>query len=214
MEYSIKRQQSELYHHGIFGQRWGIRRYQNEDGTRTDAGKKREAAARRETDSMSDEELRAKVNRLNDEQNYRRIMGNRNKSKTSQNLRTAANVMQIGASTLEIGNAVTGGKYKDAKTVVNDAKRVTDSTSRLSDQIDKNRENPEVSINLKKMSDAELKKNINRLLLEEQYDRLMAPKRVTKGEKFTNKILPTIASVVGVAGSLASLALTIQSLRK
>ncbi len=29
----------ELYHHGIKGQKWGVRRYQNEDGTLTDAGK-------------------------------------------------------------------------------------------------------------------------------------------------------------------------------
>ncbi len=32
---------SELCHHGIKGQRWGIRRYQNEDGTLTEAGRKR-----------------------------------------------------------------------------------------------------------------------------------------------------------------------------
>lgn len=31
----------ELYHHGIKGQRWGIRRYQNKDGSLTEAGKKR-----------------------------------------------------------------------------------------------------------------------------------------------------------------------------
>lgn len=31
----------ELYHHGIKGQRWGIRRYQNEDGTLTAEGRKR-----------------------------------------------------------------------------------------------------------------------------------------------------------------------------
>lgn len=31
----------ELYHHGIKGQKWGIRRYQNEDGTLTAAGKSR-----------------------------------------------------------------------------------------------------------------------------------------------------------------------------
>lgn len=30
-----------LEHHGILGQRWGVRRYQNYDGTLTEAGKKR-----------------------------------------------------------------------------------------------------------------------------------------------------------------------------
>lgn len=31
-----------LVHHGIKGQKWGIRRYQNEDGSLTVAGKKRQ----------------------------------------------------------------------------------------------------------------------------------------------------------------------------
>ena len=31
----------ELYHHGIKGQRWGIRRFQNEDGSLTAEGKQR-----------------------------------------------------------------------------------------------------------------------------------------------------------------------------
>ena len=30
-----------IYHHGVKGQRWGIRRYQNEDGSLTEEGKKR-----------------------------------------------------------------------------------------------------------------------------------------------------------------------------
>lgn len=44
MEVIVKRTNpDELYHHGIKGQKWGVRRYQNADGSLTSAGKKRYA---------------------------------------------------------------------------------------------------------------------------------------------------------------------------
>ena len=54
---------NELYHHGILGQKWGVRRYQNPDGTYTEAGKKRRAPLRTRLDAKKDakEYARAKM---------------------------------------------------------------------------------------------------------------------------------------------------------
>ena len=89
---------NELQHHGILGMKWGVRRYQNKDGSLTPAGKRREAnidrkmlnqarkynelkrkkltntntnnSYRNKIKGMSDEELRTKTNRLELENRY------------------------------------------------------------------------------------------------------------------------------------------------
>ena len=44
----------ELYHHGVKGQKWGVRRYQNEDGSLTPAGRKRMDKQIKKVNSMYD----------------------------------------------------------------------------------------------------------------------------------------------------------------
>lgn len=69
----------ELYHFGIKGMKWGVRRFQNRDGTRTKAGKRRERLGReswkrKDATRLSDDELRKRISRLQTERNYKQLM--------------------------------------------------------------------------------------------------------------------------------------------
>ena len=66
-----------LGHSGIKGQKWGIRRYQNEDGTLTEAGKARynQDGSRKNPEKMSDTELANANRRLGAESQYRQLTG-------------------------------------------------------------------------------------------------------------------------------------------
>lgn len=75
---------NELRHYGIKGMKWGVRRYQKKDGTLTSAGKKRyadddlsedykKAHSSKNIKSMSDAELRSRLNRLQMEQQYSKL---------------------------------------------------------------------------------------------------------------------------------------------
>lgn len=59
-----------LYHHGILGQHWGIRRFQNEDGSRTSLGRKHDRELERKLSKKNTEEKSTKKerNKLTDNQ--------------------------------------------------------------------------------------------------------------------------------------------------
>lgn len=74
-----------LSHSGTKGQKWGLRRYQNEDGTYTEEGKRRRRkdhpdyvkAHSKNVRDMSDEELASAVRRINNERIYSQSQSNK-----------------------------------------------------------------------------------------------------------------------------------------
>lgn len=93
-------EQDCLSHHGIKGQKWYVRRFQNKDGSLTSAGRKRYAEDSKEqkkkTDNnissdskkkniseMSDEELRTAINRVKLENDYKQYVEGSKKEEVS-----------------------------------------------------------------------------------------------------------------------------------
>lgn len=113
-----------LYHYGIQGQRWGQRRFQNEDGTYTDEGKRR-----RRNNSYNlnySEEQRARDKRVYGRGGVRRINRHMNEgdgvatarsreaSRINSTRRAAKVGGNIGALTGSMGGYLASKKYTDS----------------------------------------------------------------------------------------------------
>lgn len=149
----------ELYHYGILGQKWGIRRYQNADGTLTSEGRERMLAKARKYESK-------------------------------------ANVTIGKSYNAKLKRAKLNQKAKDARYEVrkSDLKK-----ARLKKAAEKNSSENNAKKSVKDMSDDELKREIARAKLENEYSQLH-PKHVSAGQKFASyvfkrMILPSATSV-------------------
>lgn len=157
---------NDLEHSGIKGMKWGIRRYQNKDGSLTPAGKKRynqELAKVREAEKVlkAKQATKAKIDRLN----------------------ARKKAVEEGEQELESVSGRTRIKPKKG------AETSVTATPKKKTAID--------------MTDDELRKSIERLNLEKQYNTLQSelnPKKASRGktfmEKFKDEVINKLATSV------------------
>ena len=160
-----------LCHYGVKGMRWGVRRYQNSDGSLTPAGRKRYERDQRE-----------------------------NSSKKKGN---------------KVGQADPNRWVKEDLTRT---QRLTNETAGLARNLkaanDQSiRSKPRKRMDLSDMSDQELRNQINRELLERQYNDVFNPPTVSKGRQYASQILETTGTVLAIGSSALGIALAIKDLR-
>lgn len=96
-------------------------------------------------------------------------------------------------------------------------KRLTDSSSHMTNELKRINDNsirkrPKVKMDLSNMSDQEMRNQINRALLERQYNDMFAPQKTSKGREFVSSFLDTTGSVLAVGSSALAIALAYKEL--
>ena len=163
---------NELYHYGKKGMKWGVRRYQNKDGSLTEAGRKRYDRDKRDNPDM-----------------YK----GKNKDR---------------------GPDVDRYVRED----LSRSRRLADETGQLTNKLRSAndaaiRKKPKAKMDLSSMSDKEMRDQINRAMLERQYNDMFAPQKTSRGREYASQVLETAGTVLAIGSSALGIALAIKELR-
>lgn len=173
--------EDELQHWGIKGMRWGIRRYQNRDGTLTNAGKRR---YNRELEKIKEQE---------------RILKNKQATKAKlDKLNARAAKLKEDQDALDPDVAA-----RNQKAAAKAAKKAEKAEAKSEAKV--------VEKSIKEMSNEELSRAIERLKLESDYRKYTTPEKVSAGESWFKTNMKSAGTKLLVEGIGAGAAAIIKS---
>lgn len=173
----------ELYHFGTPGMRWGIRRYQNEDGTYTELGKRRLSSGKKD-------------NRVNVDD--RGMVSEADRHKANSKIHSAVaddyrNLSNIANSSSNVA-------------------RNASNLNRLAEERRKEKNRGAARKEVSEMSNAELQAAINRMNLERSYSNLKA-ESMSSGRSAVSDVLSVSGEVLAMAASVASIAVAVHTIK-
>ena len=173
-----------LVHHGIKGQRWGIRRYQNEDGSWTEAGKKHRGL-----------DIAKKVGKG---------------VAVGAGVAAAGQAAVVGVAASKYHRAIGAPAYEKKELQAHSAAlnkgRDAVGNIRQSRKDRKRADAQQEALNdAKNMTDEQLKKRTARLNLENNYVNAISQQQVNTGADTVDRILAGVGSALGIAASAVSI---------
>lgn len=151
----------ELYHHGILGQKWGIRRYQNKDGSLTAAGQRR----------LQREETKAAISSIKE------------RAKAESKMIKAQSKVDA-----KIAKAEAKAQIKINAAREKARARVEAASAKTLAKAEAKKQSTEKTKSIKDMSNDELQAKINRIRLENQL-RELTPEKKSSSKQFVSKFV-------------------------
>lgn len=167
--------ETSLMHHGVKGQKWGVRRYQNRDGTLTSAGKKRYVGKTDPAGHKSGSAKKTPQKKETTEEEQAAKAANE-EARKRRNVRVG---MAVGAAAVAAIGGVAVYKLRKGKTGLTD--RLPGADDKIINEL---RDEVKPKKRLKDMTTAQLQAANTRMAAEQKYKQLKKKQAEEEGGKF------------------------------